>query len=359
MKQKIEQQGEYASDGMKIIFGGKVLTDDATVEASDIQEHHKNIVLVAKKLKTVVKKPAPVTETPAPATSSTSAATEPVQTTTTSTPAPTTTTTTTTATPTPTPPATTTTATTTPDTTGMGEQFNILVTQFLEMGFERANIEECLRAAYLNPERAAEYLMTGIPESARRQQQQPATQQSTGAEDVAAMTGGDEDADDMMFGGEGGQLSELIQSMPQFNQLRAAIQQNPHLLTPIMQRLAQSNPELVEIINQNPQEFIRLLNEPIPQQTQQPTAQQQGALGGGGGQRLPPNAIMVSQEERDAIDRLVGMGFERNLVIQAYFACGKDENLTANFLLEDPDLAMLGGGDEQGGDDEEMYGDHQ
>ena len=112
------------------------------------------------------------------------------------------------------------------------------------------------------------------------------------------------------------------------------------MLEPILQQVGAGNPQLAQLIGQNPDQFLQLLSE--------------DADGDG---PMPPGAqeISVTEEERAAIERvslarsaialmfllifkqLCLLGFERDLVIQAYFACDKNEELAANFLFDQPD----------------------
>jgi UV excision repair protein RAD23 len=55
----------------------------------------------------------------------------------------------------------------------------------------------------------------------------------------------------------------------------------------------------------------------------------------------PPGAQVVhlNPEEREAIERIQSMGFERNAVVEAYLVCDKNEEAAINFLLNNATFA--------------------
>lgn len=198
-----------------------------------------------------------------------------------------------------------------------------MVDEISAMGFEREKVNRALRASFNNPDRAVEYLMSGIPEMTQAQEQDE--QQEEGGGDAPA---------------SGGNL-EFLRSHPAFLNLRQQVQQNPQSLTLLLQQMGQANPQLLQLISQNQEEFIGMLNSPdigpapvVGSQPLQP--------GSGGEQDLgaPPadaGYVSVTPQEKEAIERLKQLGFPEVLVVQAYFACEKNETLAANFLLNQAD----------------------
>jgi UV excision repair protein RAD23 len=112
--------------------------------------------------------------------------------------------------------------------------------------------------------------------------------------------------------------------------LRQLVQQNPALLQPFLQQLAATNPQLFELINRNSQQFMEYLTEGSNVDL--------GALGdddmeGDEGAGAGGNVVQVSAAERDAIQRLEAMGFDRQMVLQAFIACDRNEELACVVLV--------------------------
>lgn len=103
---------------------------------------------------------------------------------------------------------------------------------------------------------------------------------------AGAGAGGDAGA----AGGEALGSLDFLRSNPHFQQLRQLVQQQPHMLEPILQQVAAGNPQIASIIGQNSEQFLQLLGEELEDE--------EGAL--------PPGAqaISVTEEERDAIERV-------------------------------------------------------
>jgi len=225
------------------------------------------------------------------------------------------------------------------------------IANLVAMGFPREDVERCLRAAFGNPDRAVEYLMNGIPEGGEGDTSDdapmpPSTAPTTGSSPYPAVptgtafpalptapTGGTTTS-----GGNADMLAEL-RNLPRFDELARMITANPAVLAQVLPALQQSHPALAEAIRANPEQFMRVLQEratPLdPVATMLRAVQQGQAPGGGTGVRPPGQVVRLSEEDAAAVGRLEALGFERNAAAQAYFACEKNEEAAANFLLSD------------------------
>jgi len=342
---------------MKLIYGGKELNDDQTVESANIQSNIA-VILVAKKKQHVTQPKKKEEETTtAPQTTPSTETTQPPATTT---PSTTETSTTTTATTTP--------STTTPTTTATQEEipggpgspeYEQTVQQFLEMGYDKNDIDECMKAAFYDRATAAEFLISGIPDNVKQMMQENGgnlpTPPTGGVGGLAAQLAGNQ---------QGFSLRELFTLSPQLNSLRTAIRQNPVLLREFLQHVSQVSPELYQIIQSNPREFLEIINEPstgaTPTGTAPTTGTPQTPTGGETGevppgQQPPPGAIYITRDDERKINELVGLGFTKNEALQAYLACDKNQEMAANLLFENRDRF---GFDEEGGEEDDQHDMH-
>lgn len=135
-----------------------------------------------------------------------------------------------------------------------------------------------------------------------------------------------------------------------FPELARMVATNPQILPQMMPALQQSNPALVQAILQNPDAFQRMLQEAAGGGAQDPAAAMLAAVGGGGGpggeggaaggQAPGTVVVQLSEQEREAVERLCALGFDRNMAVQAYMACDKNEELAANFLFDSGNMDL-------------------
>uniref|UniRef100_A0A1J3EUV6 Ubiquitin receptor RAD23 n=1 Tax=Noccaea caerulescens TaxID=107243 RepID=A0A1J3EUV6_NOCCA len=227
-----------------------------------------------------------------------------------------------------------------------GSNLESTIQQILDMGggtWDRDTVIRALRAAFNNPERAVEYLYSGIPEQAEvppvarapASGVQPANPPTQAQQPAAAPTSGPNANPLDLFpqglpnvgANPGAGTLDFLRNSQQFQALRTMVQANPQVLQPMLQELGKQNPNLMRLIQDHQADFLRLINEPIE------AGGESGNLFGEAG--MPqPQAIQVTIEEREAIERLEAMGFERALVLEVFFACNKNEELAANYLLD-------------------------
>ncbi|XP_038698039.1 ubiquitin receptor RAD23d-like [Tripterygium wilfordii] len=159
--------------------------------------------------------------------------------------------------------------------------------------WDRDTVICALLAAFNNPERAVEYLYSGFPN----------------------IVGPNASAGPLAF----------LRNSQQFQELRARVQMNPQILQPTLQELGRQNPHMMQLIQENQADFLRLINEPV--------VEGEGNILGQLASAMPP-AVTVTPEEREAIERLEATGFDRAIVLEVFFACNKNEELAANYLLD-------------------------
>uniref|UniRef100_A0A8C5EV96 UV excision repair protein RAD23 n=1 Tax=Gouania willdenowi TaxID=441366 RepID=A0A8C5EV96_GOUWI len=343
LKERIEQEkGKdiFAVAGQKLIYAGKILNDDSAIKEYKIDEKNFVVIMVTKpKAAPTAPSPAPTTSAPttaaAPAPSSDKPAESPssddkpeekpaaADETTAA-------------------PAGLLCAAFLPHPAVTGSSYDAMVNEMMLMGYEREQVVAALRASFNNPDRAVEYLLTGIPGRSQGPPSAPDTVAPPTRGVPAVPTSGISVPTSTGPSPAAGGVNPLsfLRNQPQFHMMRQLIQQNASLLPALLQEIGRENPELLQEISNHQEDFIHMLNEPTPDAVPAGGSSVSGGAGGAGGVGADTSGggqmsyIQITPQEKEAIERLKALGFPEGLVIQAYFACEKNENLAANFLLQ-------------------------
>lgn len=344
-KEKLAAVKDCDASQIKFVYSGKVLQNEKDFASYGVKEDDQIIFMISR-AKTVVKKsPEPVKEAPKAVEVETPAPAAPAE----STPE----TVESNAGPT---------GEFTASTFAQGSVREAAITNIMGMGFAREEIERALRAAFNNPDRAVEYLLNGFPAGF----QEPAASNTEGddepmddameddqieevEEEVTTATApvattAETPTGNLFEQAEAAEANDGNRGMDAsgdsgiMSQLREVIQNQPEVAELVLQQLATSNPQLADLVQSNPEAILRYITEGdsnelanaigVPadyiESVEAEEANEEGVV-----------QIQISPEENEAINRLCELGFDRNTVIQVYFACDKNEEMTANLLFSD------------------------
>lgn len=197
--------------------------------------------------------------------------------------------------------------------------FSEKINSLVEMGYEREKVEKALNASNGNVDIAIEYLTSGnIPDNSP-------SNLNLGNNN----TNNTNNSNNTNNNNSSNLDPELIKNA---SIIKILCQRNPNKIISLLNNIKLRSPELLNKIKQHEEDFKNYLISPITQEDLDNFRNIQQTLRTGGVRRPQ---IQLTKEESEAVQRLKQLGnFSQAEVIQAYFACDKNEELTANFLFE-------------------------
>ena len=225
------------------------------------------------------------------------------------------------------------------------EKYTQQMNSLLDMGFEKTQAEAAIKAARGQIDLAIEFLYNGIPE---------------GINDNLDNFNMDEGQEEGEEEGEGDDDNGQDPIKTVASVAKVLCQNNPGALAELLQSIQQTDPDLLNLLNEHEDEFKALLEQPINESDYRAFQRYGQNMGIGGEEEQHEHGaghhehgggqgqirISLTPEEQEAIKRLKDLGnFSEADVVQAYIACEKNEELTANYLFE-----------QKMRDDDEMFG---
>jgi len=117
---------------------------------------------------------------------------------------------------------------------------------------------------------------------------------------------------------------EHLVNMPDFPALAQMLAERPDLLDHILHTIVSTHPDLAQAIHNDRAGFLRLVH-------------------------WYQARTDLSYEEKAAVERIVGLGFEGGAALEAFLACGRDEEFAACCLLQDRPWPMQADGEPNNG----------
>ena len=222
------------------------------------------------------------------------------------------------------------------------EKYSQQINSLVDMGFEKSQAEAAINAALGQIDLAIEYLYNGIPEGGNNNENDFDIDLEEEQGEVEGEEGDDNNEDPV----------KNVASVA-----KVVCKNNPGALSELLQSIQQTDPDLMNLINQREEEFKTFLEQPINDNDYrvfQKLSRNMGLSNDEGEEEQEQEQehdsgqirINLTPEEQEAIKRLKDLGnFSEADVVQAYFACEKNEELTANYLFE-----------QKMRDDDEMFG---
>jgi UV excision repair protein RAD23 len=232
------------------------------------------------------------------------------------------------------------------------EEYNAQIKQLVDMGFSEEMAKNALNAAKGDIPTAIDFLYSGIPSANKVHPVLSEFLDENEEEEGEGQVELNQDAINNIDLNDANALKNIS------SVVKVIINEDPDQLQNLLEDIEEINPEIIEYIKQNENEFKNLISQPITSQDllvfdqlmggKDEEAYDEEEIVGEGIHNILANAnnfnnlntanltsnVTFTPNERESIERIKALGFSELDVMQAFIACDKNEELTANFLLE-------------------------
>lgn len=199
---------------------------------------------------------------------------------------------------------------------------NNMIQSVVDMGYERSRINNAIEKGAKDVQSIVDFLVSNDEEEMERVRETEDNLFDYHSD--KHMTEGVSSFRDQKFDG----MTER-----QIDMLRNGFHSNPEVIQPLLDQISQNNPKISEMIQKDPESFIRLFLDQNPDDLNIETEEN-----GGDETRLDnemTSRLSLTDKDKGAINRLCELGFDTNFVLQVYMACDKNEEVAADILFRD------------------------